>query len=430
MAEALKRLEARPGLAKDDVLAISERARERFTHLQFRLKALGHYLGAPLPLRSEHLWRYSDPTRFFPAGSLIDVEKIDPRTQTAVETEGNYIGLYSDRAPEIQLDEMTRSAVQVEPLSASKPGSALIGKAVSVDHGIFEALNGAIWSQGIFIRVKPGAALDRPIRILRAAASKTAATRVVIRVEQGANAAFLEIHEGGGADTSVLAVSELFLEQDAMATHAVFQEWRKGTVGHFTSRALLERNAHLVTGLSSLGGSRYKADVGAVLNDVGASSRIVGVSLADKRRHIDLHTVHDHRGPRTQSRIVCKTALFDRSTATYTGLIRMAETAELSEALQENRSLLLSDRCRSDAIPELEIETNEVQCSHAATASPIDEGQLFYLKSRGIPEGEAIGILVHGFFEDALGIVEGDLKNEIVDAVSERLAARYPRRAS
>jgi Fe-S cluster assembly protein SufD len=208
-------------------------------------------------------------------------------------------------------------------------------------------------------------------------------------------------------------------------SHVLHQTWSPGTVGHITSRANLERDAALRTAVIALGGRRFKADVGAVLNGVGAESRLFGVSLSDKRQTMDLHTVHDHQGERTRSRIDFKAALFDKSTSAYTGLIRVGEKAELSEAFQENRNLLLSDKCRADSIPELEIENSEVQCTHAATAAPIDENQLFYLKSRGIEESEAVAILVNGFFDAALSPLPQTLKPDIERTIAGRLHEHF-----
>jgi Fe-S cluster assembly protein SufD len=373
------------------------------------------------------LWRYSDPALYFPKGPLPQAGSSPSIVSRASPGEAeNRIVLFSDRPPEIHLDPASAAAgLEVTPLASSKAGIALIGKAVALDHGVFESLNGAIWSQGIFVRVSKGVALERPITLLRTASSGTAVTRVVVAVEPGASLTLVEKHVGGSPGATVIAASELFVKPDAQLSHVLLQTWEESTVGNVTSRAKLERDALFTSAAIALGGRRYKADVGAVLKGVGAESRLVGVALTDGRRLVDLHTVHDHQGPRTRSRIACKAALFDKSTSAYTGLIRVAENAELSEAFQENRNLLLSDKCRADSIPELEIETNEVQCTHAATAAPIDEDQLFYLKSRGIKEADAVGILVNGFFEDALAPVPGAVRSDIMRAVSDRLSARY-----
>jgi len=419
-------MNAKPDLSKDQVFTVAEASGEALPSIQSRFKALGDYLDAPLPSRVEHLWRYSDPSWYLPRGAIVPAASIQPASLWTTRGEGSRITLFSDRPPEIALDSTAADAgLEVVPLASSKAGTALVGRAVALDHGLLESLNGAVWSQGIFVRLKKGAQLERPVRLLRAATSSTAATRAVIVVEPGASMTLIEEHAGGGAETTVIETSEIFVHQDARLSHALLEMWEDGTVGHVTSRAVLERDAVLSSAVIALGGYRYKADVGAVLKGVGSESTLVGVTLTDGRRHVDLHTIHDHQGPRTRSRIAYKAALFDKSTSAYTGLIRVAENAELSEAFQENRNLLLSDKCRADSIPELEIETNEVQCTHAATAAPIDESQLFYLRSRGIPEADAVAILVHGFFEDALAPVPEAVRPDVVRAVAARLAARY-----
>ncbi len=413
MAEIARKIESKPRITKDQVLAVSEAGNDSLGVIQSRFQAMGHYLDTPVPNRAEHLWRYSDPARFLPR--MLP----DASPTRSVSDGGTDISLFADRPPRIR--PVIPKGVVVAPLSTSLEGARLIGGAVSLDHGILESLNGALWSQGIFIHISEGVRIDRPLRIRRIASSPFAVTRLVISVAPGAEVAVVEDHTGGG-EVTVVAVTELFAGEDARVSHTLLQQWDKGTTGHVTSRARLARDALVRSQVISLGGTRYKADVGAVLDGVGAESELSGVSLVDGRRHIDLHTVHDHRGERTRSRIEYKAALLGRSTSAYTGLIRVAESAELSEAFQENRNLLLSDRCQADSIPELEIETNEVQCTHAATAAPIDADQLFYLRSRGIPEAEAVGIIVEGFFEAALGAVPESLRPEVRQSVTRRLA--------
>jgi Fe-S cluster assembly protein SufD len=425
LADAVMNETIKPQLLKDDILAIVGDTTHNLAQIQSRFKALGHYMDTPVPSRAEHLWRYSDPAAFFPRGSAIPQRRKEaPPDPDGPEVYGDIV-LLPDRAPLIRIDDEDAGKVEVAPLSSSPEGWSLLGRAVPLDHGIFESLNAAVWTEGIFIKIHPGAPPDRALHLVRQAGSGIAATRVVVSVEPGAEATLLEEHAGGGGESNVYATTEIFLAENARLTHALYQRWDTGTVGHLTSRTHLERDALLNTAVISLGGTRYKADIGAVLNGVGAESQIVGVSLSDKRKHMDLHTVHDHRGPRTRSRIAYKAALFDRSTSAYTGLIRVAKTAEHSEAFQENRNLLLSDRCQADAIPELEIETSEVQCTHAATAAPMDDAQLFYLKSRGIPEADAIATLVRGFFEDALQPVPEALRPTFEAAVGSRLTERY-----
>jgi Fe-S cluster assembly protein SufD len=271
--------------------------------------------------------------------------------------------------------------------------------------------------------VPEGVHLKEPLRIVHSAAGRLSVTRVVVEIAAGAEATVVETYKDGDEGCLMLAVSELFVRNTARLNHLVVQDLGAGVRGHVTSRAVVRRDAALKTGLIHLGGGHYKADVGAVLDGVGAESVIAGVSMTDRRQHMDLHTVHHHVAERTRSNINYKTAAAGRSESVYTGLIQVDEAAKLSEAFQENRNLMLSDRCRVEAIPELEIRTREVQCTHAATSAPIDDAQLFYLMSRGVDRGEATKMLVRGFFEKALGLAPQGLRQEIEACVDKRLLA-------
>jgi Fe-S cluster assembly protein SufD len=137
---------------------------------------------------------------------------------------------------------------------------------------------------------------------------------------------------------------------------------------------------------------------------------------------MDHHTVHSHRSGRTWSNIDFKVALTGYARSAYTGVIRIDEEAGATEAYQENRNLLLSETCRADTIPELEILTDDVQCTHGATVAPLDEEMVFYLESRGIPREQAERLIVRGFLEKTLSRVPEAVRPQVVEVVEERLS--------
>jgi Fe-S cluster assembly protein SufD len=201
------------------------------------------------------------------------------------------------------------------------------------------------------------------------------------------------------------------------------QRWDQGVHGSHTLRAEVGRDADLLTVLAAQGGGVVKADLGATLTGHGAHSELVGVLLADGDQHLDHHTLHDHRAPHTWSNINLKVALSGHARSAYTGLIRIDPAAPGSEAYQENRNLLLSDHCRADTIPELEILTDDVVCTHGATVAPIDREQVFYLESRGLPTVGAQRLIVRGFVQGALERVPEGLRAGVEEQVERRLAA-------
>ena len=171
----------------------------------------------------------------------------------------------------------------------------------------------------------------------------------------------------------------------------------------------------------SFGAGLYKADVGAVLEGAGSESRMVGLCFGDGRQRADHHTVQDHRGAHTASDIDFRVVLAGKARSAYTGVIRIAQDAPYCEAFQENRNLLLSDGCKADSIPELEILTDEVRCKHGATAGPIDPDQLFYISSRGLSPDDATKMIVTGFLEAALANIPESLGDPIREELARRL---------
>lgn len=404
MADIIHAAKVKPAVTKDDVLRLTKRTKTLQTEIESRTRALEYYLDAPVPERVNHLWRYSDPSDFYPAvGSTIR------------ESTDGAIPIVS--SPE----ELFELGVEVVPLHQSDRGLSLVGKAVSLNHGFFESLNGALWNRGMYIRIPRGAIVKNPIQIVHRYAGIAAVPRIVVELEPEASADVIEIFEGGDEGTGVTAVSELFVAPAASLRHAVVQQWAGKTRGHITVRAALASDAIFRETSLALGGASYKCDLGADLRGPGAESEILGVSFSDKKQHMDFHTVHEHTAERTRSRINFKAALSAKSESAYTGLIRIAEHAVQSEALQESRNLMLSDKAKAHAIPELEIMTNEVQCSHAAASSPLDDAQLFYLMSRGIAPNDAKAVLVRGFFSDALSKIPEPLREQASAALEERL---------
>jgi Fe-S cluster assembly protein SufD len=151
-----------------------------------------------------------------------------------------------------------------------------------------------------------------------------------------------------------------------------------------------------------------KLESSASLEGEGARSEVLGAVFGAGRGQVDDHFFQDHRAPRTASDLLVRVALRDRARASYTGRLRIGGEAPHSEARQENRNLLLSEAARADSIPELEILTHEVQCSHAAATGPVDPAQLFYLRNRGLSAREAERAIVLGFLEPVFARVPGE----------------------
>jgi Fe-S cluster assembly protein SufD len=166
-------------------------------------------------------------------------------------------------------------------------------------------------------------------------------------------------------------------------------------------RAKLGRNAKLITLNFAIGGKLARADVEVNLAGQGAESDMLGLVFGEGDQQFAFQTLQGHHAPDTRSDLLYKSALDDQSHSAYTGVIEIGHDAPRSEAYQANRNLLLSDGARADTEPKLAILIDDVtRCTHGATVGPIDEEQLFYLRSRGIDPQAATRIIAEGFFQD------------------------------
>ena len=160
--------------------------------------------------------------------------------------------------------------------------------------------------------------------------------------------------------------------------------------------------ATLVSSTAALGGSYARLRTDCSLSGRGATGDIVALSFADENQTIDFRTFHSHIAPDTSSNLLFKGAIDDEARSIYTGLIRVGPEARGTNAFQTNRNLKLSDTAWAESVPNLEIENNDVACSHASTVGPVEEEQMFYLQSRGVPDDVAERLIVEGFFAETL----------------------------
>jgi Fe-S cluster assembly protein SufD len=161
----------------------------------------------------------------------------------------------------------------------------------------------------------------------------------------------------------------------------------------------------------------------AHLLGAGASAMLSGFYHGSAARHVDHHTFQDHVQGHTTSDLLYKGVARDRFRSVYMGLIKIHKDAQRSDAYQANRNLILSAAARTDSIPSLEIEANDVRCTHGATMGQLDEEQLFYMESRGLRREEAARLIVEGFYEPVFDRIGSEALRQVARA---RLHARLP----
>jgi Fe-S cluster assembly protein SufD len=190
-----------------------------------------------------------------------------------------------------------------------------------------------------------------------------------------------------------------------------------------TQRAELDRDASLEWVALGFGSARGKVRMETKLGGAGSSAKVTGAYAGAGRQHLDFDTTQEHAAPHTTSDLSFRGVLTDRATAVWRGMIRVDPGAQQTDAFQESRNLLLSKKAHADAIPGLEIEANDVRCTHAAAVAQVDPEQLYYLRTRGMPEAQAKRLIIDGFLQELTERTgEGSLRDGLSEALDRRLA--------
>jgi Fe-S cluster assembly protein SufD len=379
------------------------------------------YAALPLPTTSDESWRFTDLKGFdpdnyaanghgataAPAGPMLDVDV----TGLALVTES---GIEIERAPE---------GIVFAPLDDAQER---LGTLVGHDEK-FAAHNAALWKHGLLVVIPKGVHVEQPlyVRVANTVEGGALFFRLLVIAEEGSRATLIEEYTSATPELAgyTNAVVELFVEQNAKLEYVSLQNLSMSTWHFANHHARVERDAELDWVAGGFGSKRGKTRIQNDLAGQGATSRVTGAYFADGVQHLDYDTFQEHIAPNTTSDFAFKGALRDEATAVWRGMIRVEKAAQKTNAYQENRNLMLSEKAHADSIPGLEILANDVRCTHGATLGQVDREQLFYLMSRGLSRAEAERIIVRGFFQDILDRIELE---PVRETLGEALEARIP----
>jgi len=299
--------------------------------------------------------------------------------------------------------------------------------------GKFAALNAAFWRGGVFVHVPKGVTAKLPVWAAQSAAASAAPQSVLPRslvvVDEGASLIYTDEYASAAATGDVLssAVTEVILGDGATIQYLVLEQW-DNQVDHFAyHRVHLGKDCHAELVVAATGSRLAKVYMDVAMMGAGSTARISGLIIGDGKQHFDFQSLQDHFAPNCMSDLLVKGALRDEAVSVYSGLIKIRKDAQHSDAYQANRSLILSPKAKADSIPKLEIEANDVRCTHGATMGQVDADQLFYLQSRGFSLEEAQNTLVHGFFQPVIDrIALEQVRQQIHEAIDEALTGLHP----
>ena len=286
----------------------------------------------------------------------------------------------------------------------------------------FTARNEERWRDGVFVHVPAGARLDAPLQLaIAGAAHADTEWRALIVLEEGSEAEIWERYtsEGEGLFNGVV---ELVVGDGATLRYVCEQELSDEGWVFATQRAEVGRDANLEWVALGFGSARGKVRMETKLAGRGSSAKVTGAYAGLGSQHLDYDTTQEHAAPDTTSDLSFRGVLSESATAVWRGMIRVDPPAQRTDAFQESRNLLLSDRAHADAIPGLEIEADDVRCTHAAAVAQVDAEQLYYLRSRGLAEADAKRLVIDGFLQELVErTAEGPIREALAGSLERRL---------
>ena len=350
----------------------------------------------PMPTGREEIWRFTPIKRL--RGVLEDTAA-DP-SSVSVETTGP--------------DECFPGTLAV--------GEAPRGEALVPDDRA-SALASKHAEQGLHVKVGNDVELDEPLRVaLTAREGGHSASHLVVEAGRHSRATVVIDHRGTGVHAGNV---EVVVGDGADITVVSIQDWEDEAVHVGTHEAVVHRDARYRHVMVTFGGAVVRVNANVHYEGPGGEAELLGLYFADDAQHIEHRLFVDHNEPRTKSNVNYKGALQGKGAHTvWVGNVLIRKAAEGIETYEENRNLVLTDGCQADSVPNLEIETGEIEgAGHASATARFDDEQLFYLRSRGVSEKEARRLVLHGFFDDLIRRVGvPSLEEQLTATVEDELA--------
>lgn len=287
----------------------------------------------------------------------------------------------------------------------------------------FAALHQATWTSGTFLYVPRNVCIQQPIHTYTTISDGGSDfSHTLIVLEEGAEATVLAESNNPENETGLhCGAIEIVVGDRANLRYVNLQDWSQ-KVWHFAhQKAVVGRDSNLQWTVGALGSRLAKVNQHVSLRDKRANCQVNGVMFTENKQHLSYHTLQHHEAADCTSDFLYKGALQDTSRTVWRGMIKVDEAAQQTDGYQRNDNLLLSGRARADSIPGLEIEADDVRCTHGSTSGRVDEELIFYAQCRGFTRKEAIRMIVTGFFQQVFDRVT-------IDSVREALGVAIARR--
>jgi Fe-S cluster assembly protein SufD len=442
------------GISAQTIEALSYFKDEPAWLAQKRLHAWRSFEKLPMPTLRDEAWRYTDISDvriedFLPyapspdASSEGDLPEAVQRLINEGEQNSALLVQHNSETAYSRIDEeLARKGVVFTDLhTALRENEDLVRehlfRLVPEDYDKFGALSAAAFSGGSFLYVPRGVDVEVPIQSYRwLDVVGSIMPRTLVVVEEGASVTYIDEYASAGEASEDPAFSngavELFVGERASLRYVSLQNWERNVLHFNTIRSETGKDSTINSLVVSLGSELSRTNVDAGLAAPGSDSEMLGLYFADSNQVLDHHTLQDHLAPNAHSDLLYKGALRDESLAVFSGLIRVEPGAQKTDAYQTNRNLILgTDDAMAVSLPRLEIQADDVKCSHGSTTGQVDDVELFYLMSRGIPRREAEKLVVFGFFGEVTSRIPlRGLKEKLDRAIEGKIGLGFEERVA
>lgn len=352
------------------------------------------------PTYRDEIWRRTDP------------ENVKPEGQAVVAPKSSFGMLKGEAVP---------AGVTLEAIE--KGQEFIFSVAPVAKTNLFDALNGSVYQGGAFLKVgKDVSTGEQALFVHHHFEGKgMAAPRSYLEVGAGSSITLVEYFTSDDPEMLAIPSVEVDVKAGAKFRYVFVNLWNNTARVVPTVHAKVEKDAHFEMLFAGFGTKLTKAFFESDLIGEGAKSELLGIVLGQGRQHYDMDAQQNHRVGKTVSDVLCHVALTDRARSVFAGNILCEPGAQQIDGYQQNRNLLLSDKARADSMPRLEIEANDVRCTHGASFATYDRDQKFYLQARGLTAYEAEHLLVTGFFA---AVVERMDHEAVGEWLAEKLEAK------
>lgn len=430
--------EAAASFSEDTVRAASAAKNEPGWMLDFRLDAWRTFESIPWPKSTDESWRRTRLTGFklenftpyATPSEEVNREGLNPALRNELDEMESAASLifedgglrYRDRQEDLAEKGVIftdlQTAVQEHPDLVRQ---YFMTQAVKVDKNKFTALHAALWDTGAFVYIPKNVKVELPLQVIlnQASAGTGGYHHTLLVAEEGAEVTVVDDLVGGedGLQSSVI---ELFVGDNSVVRYMNLQDLDHSAWNFVTGRAVMGKDTDLRWIQVSWGSRLTKAFLDLDLSGEGGHGELLGLYFPTGRQHIDHQTLQLHRVPNCFSDLLFNGALKDRARSVYMGIIRVFKGAQKTDSFQRNGNLILDGTARADSIPGLEIEADDVRCTHAATAAQVEDEYVFYLMARGLTRPQAERMIVQGFFQNVLDRVPVESVQQKLERVIQR----------